>query len=77
MEKFDIIIIEYLVIEVFLSLQSLYEYIFYCGMVQQLLPIKGLHKIGDTEGVLAVEEDEFFLILFTIEICCFVDDHSV
>ena len=52
-------------------MQVLYEYIFCCGMVhsnfgiftsypRQLLPMVGTHKIGDVDGVFAVEEDDNF-----------------
>ena len=53
-------------------MQVLYEYIFCSGVVHsnfgiftsyplQLLQVVGSKKIGDVEGVLAVEEDENFL----------------
>ena len=49
-------------------MQVLYEYIFCSGVVHSnfgiftsLLQVVGSKKIGDVEGVLAVEEDENFL----------------
>ena len=51
-------------------MQVLYEYIFCSGVFgiftsypRQLLQVVGSKKIGDVEGVLAVEEDENFLKL--------------